>query len=314
MSENSKRNRFVVLNTNLIQNINTLINTTRPAFLVLSPVCIFLGYCTALAAGAKPETYLVVLVFVGAICAHISVNTFNEYFDFKSGLDDLTHRTPFSGGSSALQNNPTVAVVVLYLAGLTLVVTILLGIYFICLRGWSLLILLLTGVFIIFTYTTWLNRHPLLCLIAPGLSFGVLFVTGSHIVLAGHYHLLAIYVSMVPFLLVNNLLLLNQYPDIEADRCVDRRHFPIVYGTRSGNMVYAGSAGLTIVIIIYGVSSTILPGNSLYALLPMVPAVAVLYGACKYAGNIDKLIPYLGINVFITMATPLILGMSLLMS
>ena len=46
------------------------------------------------------------LVLIGAVSAHISVNTFNEYFDFLSGLDAKTVKTPFSGGSGALVENP----------------------------------------------------------------------------------------------------------------------------------------------------------------------------------------------------------------
>ncbi len=41
------------------------------------------------------------LALLGAFLAHISVNTLNEYFDFKSGLDLETIKTPFSGGSGA---------------------------------------------------------------------------------------------------------------------------------------------------------------------------------------------------------------------
>ena len=69
-----------------------------------------------MASAADPESYLVVRVFIGAISAHIGVNTFNEYADFKSGLDSLTRRTPFSGGSGSLPQNPALATAVLYIA------------------------------------------------------------------------------------------------------------------------------------------------------------------------------------------------------
>ena len=41
--------------------------------------------------------------------AHLAVNMLNEYFDFKSGLDFKTQRTPFSGGSGTLPANPHLA-------------------------------------------------------------------------------------------------------------------------------------------------------------------------------------------------------------
>ena len=46
---------------------------------------------------------------MGALCCHVSVNAFNEYYDFRSGLDARTRRTPFSGGSGTLPGKPELA-------------------------------------------------------------------------------------------------------------------------------------------------------------------------------------------------------------
>ena len=297
---------------NLMKHILTVFKSTRPSFLVLSPICIFLGYSSAIFTGAEPQQYLIVMVFVGAICAHISVNTFNEYLDFRSGLDKITQKTPFSGGSGALPENPGMASLVLTVAILTVVITLLLGIYFIHLRGMSLLLLLTVGIFIILAYTRWLNKQPLLCLIAPGLSFGPLYVVGSHVVLAGNYNLVNFYVSIVPFLLICNLLLLNQYPDIEADKSIGRKNFPIAYGVKKSNIVYMGMASTAVVTVLFGVSISLLPLTSLLCLIPMLVVVPIIFGITKYDDDVQKLIPYLAMNVFVTLTTPLMLSISLL--
>ncbi|MDZ7699102.1 MAG: hypothetical protein U5R49_19945 [Deltaproteobacteria bacterium] len=44
--------------------------------------------------------------------------------------------------------------------------------------------------------------------------------------------------SLVPFFLVSNLLLLNQFSDVAADESVDRRHFPILIGNRASSFIY----------------------------------------------------------------------------
>lgn len=67
----------------------------------------------------------------GATLAHISVNTLNEYEDFKSGLDFQTFKTPFSGGSGTLPNHPNIAPQTLWLGLLSLAVTIGIGLYFV---------------------------------------------------------------------------------------------------------------------------------------------------------------------------------------
>ncbi len=41
------------------------------------------------------------LATFGLLVAHAAVNIFNDYFDARSGLDYKTRRTPFSGGSGA---------------------------------------------------------------------------------------------------------------------------------------------------------------------------------------------------------------------
>ena len=162
--------------------------------------------------------------------SHISVNTFNEYFDFQSGLDLKTEKTPFSGGSGALPDNPEMANVVLTVSLVSLLLTIFIGIYLIMQRGTLILPIGFVGVVLIMTYTQWLNRFPFLCLIAPGLGFGVLMVVGTHVILTGEHSPLSWLVSLIPFFLINNLLLLNQYPDIKADASVGRNTFPIEIG------------------------------------------------------------------------------------
>mgnify|MGYP001567492110 CR=1 FL=1 len=91
----------------------TLFQATRPSFLILSPVCVFLGTSTAMAASGPIDTATLILIVIGALCAHISVNTLNDYADFKSGLDLITVKTTFSGGSGSLPDNPSMANTVL---------------------------------------------------------------------------------------------------------------------------------------------------------------------------------------------------------
>jgi 1,4-dihydroxy-2-naphthoate octaprenyltransferase len=116
---------------------------------------------------------------------------------------------------------------------------------------------------------------------------------------------------VVPFFLVNNLLLLNQYPDIKADANAGRNHFPIAYGVNRSNMVYGFFSLATAAIIIGYVLTGHLPMLSLIALLPMPLAFFSLYGAIKHGETIGKFPQYLGANVAVTILTTLLLGISL---
>lgn len=286
----------------------TLLQASRPAFLVLAPVCVWLGLACALQSQPAVNVFLFMMILLGAVAAHISVNTLNEYYDFKNGLDLKTQKTAFSGGSGALPANPQMARAVLLTGLVALAVTAVVGIYLVAERALQLLPVGLAGMALVLTYTPWLNRSPFLCLVAPGLGFGVLMVVGTDVVLTGAYTPLAWRVSLVPFFLVNNLLLLNQYPDIAADASVGRRPFPIAFGIRASNAVYALFAGAAYAVVGYLAFTAQLPALAMLALLPMVFSLFALSGMLRYGARIAVRPQYLAANVLATVLTPLLLG------
>jgi len=289
----------------------TLFQSIRPSFLILSPVCVFLGTSTAIASQNTIDTTILLLVFTGALCAHISVNALNEYADFKSGLDLVTVKTPFSGGSGALPREPAMANTVLSAGLVTLLATTAIGIYFVTQHGMLVLFMGIIGLVTILTYTKWLNRWPLLCLIAPGLGFGLLMVTGTDLVLSSRISLTSWLAALVPFFLVSNLLLLNQYPDIHADKTVGRNHLAIAYGTRVSSYVYGIFFIAAYSTILIGIYYGYFPILSLIALIPFALSAYAFKGALKHAENIGTHTQYLGANVGATIMTPLLLGISL---
>lgn len=293
--------------------LETVFRSLRPPFLLLTPVCLFLGASTAFRTGVTIDWVTLTLVFIAAISAHISVNTLNEYQDFQSGLDAHTQPTPFSGGSGALPANPNAASTVLTVAIASLVLTIATGLYLISSLGQPLIWMGIAGVLLIVTYTQWLNRQPWLCLIAPGIAFGPIMVLGTHSVLSGTFSLQALIASLVPFFLVNNLLLLNQFPDIEADRMAQRNHLPIAYGTTFSSYIYGLFSLASLTIVLLGVQLQTIPTLSYLAIIPLVATAFVVYSALKFADDIPRLLPSMGLNVVATLTTPLLLGLGILL-
>lgn len=290
----------------------SLLGPMRLPFLVLPPACVLLGVGTAVWTGGQINPVYVVLAFVGAVAAHVSVNALNEYFDFRSGLDLQTQRTPFSGGSGTLPANPEMARSALITGLVALALTALIGLYFLAIWGWSILPLGLLGLLVIVAYTPWVTHSPFVCLLAPGLGFGLLMVMGTDFVLTGEYTWTAFVASLVPTFLVSNLLLLNQFPDVEADKSVGRRHYPIVSGRKKSSIIYGLFLLLTYLAIIAGVLLALLPLASLLGLLTALLAVPTALGAYRYAEDLEKLVPYLGYNVLLTVATPVLVAVGLL--
>lgn len=292
--------------------LTLLLKTFRPPFLILSPICIFLGVSASIYEGHTFDSFLLILILLGALCAHISVNTLNEYLDFTSGLDLHTTKTSFSGGSGTLPSHPELARTVLNIGIITILITITIGIYLVYLRGFSILPYGLIGIVLIATYTTWLNRSPFLCLIAPGLGFGPLMVVGTYVILNGRTSILVWLVSLVPFFLLNNLLLLNQYPDRKADENSGRKTLPIVYGLTFSSIVYTLFMLISYGLILFLCLIGYFPRTSIIALAPMVAAVFALYGAFKYSQDLASHPQYLAANVMAALLTPLLFGISLL--
>jgi len=280
----------------------------RIPFLLLPPACVLLGIGTALGERVRLNPLYVILALVGAVAAHISVNALNEYVDCLSGLDARTQRTPFSGGSGVLPEQPEMAHIALFTGLAALAITMAIGLYFAIQRGPGILLLGIAGILVIVTYTPLITRQPLLCLIAPGLGFGTLMVLGTHFVLTGHYSWTALVASLVPFFLVNNLLLLNQFPDADADLSVGRRHLLIVLGARGSSVVYGAFLILTYVVIIAGVCAGLLPPMSLLGLATLFLAIPTIMGVYRNAQDIPKLLPYQGFNVILNLLTPVLVA------
>lgn len=297
-----------------MKDLKLWLGPMRVDFLYLDVACVLLGTGTAIWTHGKINIGTLILAFVGALCAHISVNSLNEYYDHKSGLDLLSERTPFSGGSGTLREHPDMAPIALGIGVGGLAITAVIGLVFLIIRGWALLPLGVLGLLVIVVYTHWITRLPLVSLIVTGLGFGLLMVTGTNYVLTGEYTWPAFFASLAPFFLGNNLLLLNQFPDVEADRAVGRRNLPIVIGKRASSIIYGLILGATYLSMIAGVWLGYLPAASLLGLLTLPLAVMAAVGVYRYAEDLPKLMRYMGFNVLLNIVTPLLMAIGLLIA
>lgn len=294
--------------------IKEITGPMRPPFLILTPACVLLGLSVAIWTGDPVSIWQFILVLIGAVAAHISVNAFNEYFDFKSGLDARTRRTPFSGGSGTLPEHPEAARPALVTAVVSLAIVALVGLYFTLIRGIGLLPLGILGMIVIVIYTTSLLRSPFLSLIAPGLGFGTLMVMGTYFALTGRYTWPAFVASLVPFFLVSDLLFLNQFPDVEADQSIGRRHYPITLGRHRASYIYTAFLALAYLSIVAGVILGLLPWPALLGLLTIALAVPAARTALAHSDDISQLIPAMGQNVLINILTPVLTAIGLLLA
>jgi 1,4-dihydroxy-2-naphthoate polyprenyltransferase len=288
-----------------------LLGPMRPPFLILAPACVLVGIGSAYLEAGTINWFYVALTLIAGISAHISVNAFNEYFDYRSGVDARTQRTPFSGGSGTLQAHPEMAKSTLIMSWMTLAIAGIIGVYFMSEWGWKALPIGISGLILLYGYTKWMVYHPALCLVAPGLGFGPLMVLSTHFALTGSFSWQALIASLVPFFLVSNLLLLNQFPDVEADRFAGRRHFPILLGRTRSAYIYIAFLIAAYMVVVVAVFFGLLPPFSLLALLTLVFAVQIIRGVLINSENVPALLPAMGQNVIVNLLTPVLLAIGL---
>lgn len=289
-----------------------VLRAARPNFLSLTPICVLIGVGAAIQGHGQVSVADCMLVLIGALMAHASVNLLNEYHDFRSGLDLLTVRTPFSGGSGSLPDHPEAASAT-RVAGLAcLVVAALIGLYFVHEKGVALVPLGLAGLLLVLAYTPLVTRHPLLCLFAPGVGFGPLMVMGTAFAITGSYSWVAVVASLPPLLLVSELLLINQFPDIDADRQVGRKHFPIIWGRKRSAILFGVLVFAAFGAVAIGVGIGMLPPLVLLGLLPMPAGLFLARRVHVHAEDKEKLVGYLGINVVVIHATLLLVAIGML--
>ncbi len=290
----------------------------RLPFLSLAIACVGVGASIACwktgDVASNIDWPLLLLVMIGAISAHMSVNALNEYKDFNSGLDLQTIKTPFSGGSGTLPNAPDFLNMAKYIGFGTFLLTASLGLYFVYLKGFGLLWAGIPGILLVAAYTPHITRNPFWSLVSSGLGFGPAMVMGTEFVLSGSYSWSGFLASMTVFFLINNLLLINQFPDIEADRSVGRKNILILWGPEKVKAVIALFFVLAYAILITATTTHMLPFYAVAGLITIPLAVSISYGLRKHGTNIQPLIPYMGVNVIVCLMTPVLIASGILFS
>jgi len=291
-------------------NVKGIITVIRVPFLILALILGILGAAVAWYEARRFGTPFhfgyALLATLGLLFAHAAVNIFNEYFDVRSGLDFKTRRTPFSGGSGAIPGGLLTLREALWLGIGCLVFIVPIGVFFTAVKGWMLMPLLVLAVLLIIFYTPLILKmgYPEW---SPGLGLGILPVMGAYFIHTGEYTLTALIASMPSYFLVHNLLLLNEFPDVEADITVGRRTLPIVAGKRRAAIVFSGVTLLVYPWIVWAVIGDYMPVYALLALLTLPLAVQVVKGSFLYE-DMERFLPVMMKNVQLVLLTQALLA------
>ena len=296
----------------------------RAPFLILAVLLVMIGLALAYKLPGEQVDFSIlhaVLLVIGVTAAHSSVNLFNEYSDFKTGIDFRTKRSPFSGGSGMITNGLTSAKSVKWVAISSLALAAVIGIYFTFISHWTIMILVLVGGLTILFYTEGLARIMLGELFA-GLTLGSLVVVGTYIAMTATpgkelgdlLSPVVIMVSIPPGILTSLLLLINEFPDAEADKTGGRLHLVIKLGKKKAAIIYHSGILLTFGILLLIPIINLTPFWLYLALIPFPIGLKACAGLHKYKEDAQKLVPALGNNVVTVLATDLLIALAIFLS
>ncbi len=118
---------------------------------------------------------------------------------------------------------------------------------------------------------------------------------------------------MPSFFLVHNLLLLNEFPDAEADMTVKRRTLPIVAGKKNAAYFFSLFTVLVYLWVVWAVIYRYMPVFTLLSLLTLPIAFQVIKGSFRYDDR-EAFLKAMGQNVLLVLATQALIAAGYILS
>lgn len=287
-------------------SIAVWLRETRANFLILSVALVAIGGSAAARAGSF-DWRLFILTILGVVLAHASVNLFNEYSDWRTGIDNHTMKTPFSGGSGILQSCLLEPSAVLTAAWATLIAAFFIGLLLAWTSGWEILPLMTAGGLTVLLYSDHFTRWTIGELVS-GVTLGSFVVVGAFFVQTGALGSGIIWASVPPGILTALLLFLNEFPDSDADRAGGRRHMVIVLGRRNASFLYGFAVICVYAAVILGVTVGGLPRGTLLGLATLPVAAGAVLLTLRHSLDPRRIVSALGWNVAMVLLTDFLLA------
>jgi 1,4-dihydroxy-2-naphthoate octaprenyltransferase len=234
--------------------ISSWLRVIRIRFLLASVIGVSTGLAISYWKTGQVDPLNAFLTYVGVLFLHASVDLLNDYWDYKRGIDSMTARTKFSGGTGVLPEN-LLRPRQVYVAGIMfLVLGAAVGAYFVFLKGITIAIILGFAVIAIYFYST--------SIVNSGLGELFVAIKGSMIVLGTFYVQTsfldpsASLAGAIIGLLSATVLFVNSFPDYAADKASGRRTLVILLGTNTARQLFpfffVGAYVLVIVTVLLG--------------------------------------------------------------
>lgn len=235
---------------------------SRPKTLLAAVVPVMVGSALAISMKKFFLPYSLIALLC-SILIQIGTNFTNDLYDYLKGSDTIKRKGPRRVLASGLITVIEMRLAIIFVFGLTF----LLGLYLVYSAG---LLILWVGIFSIFAgiiYTA--GPFPLayngLGDVFVFIFFGIIGTMGTYYLHTQDISLLAVIVSIPVGALITNILVVNNYRDIEEDRVANKRTLAVILGREFSRWQF-----IFLILISYS-SSVVLYLNFNYGLWIFLP-------------------------------------------
>ncbi len=222
-------------NTQKINKLQAWVLASRPKTLLAAFVPVIVG--TAIAVYDNSFNLLAAVdALICSVLIQVGTNFSNDLFDYLAGTDSKERVGPkraLTEGWISVKEMKTGIV-------LTFGITFLLGLYLVSLAGWPILLVGVLSILAGLAYTA--GPFPLayngLGDIFVFIFFGIVGTVGTYYVQALNFSYLALISSIPVGALITNILIVNNYRDIDEDKKAGKKTLAVIFGARFSQLQF----------------------------------------------------------------------------
>lgn len=299
-----------------LPSARVLFTTLRAAFFPASVVPVILGALLARRQTGMWDWGLLAWTLTGILLMHAAANVGNDFFDHWSGNDDGNRSfiPPFTGGSRTVQDGLITSRGLAVLAAICFAGFLAVAIGLSRRVGAPVLWLGAAGAATGILYTA-----PPVMLAARGLGeivvaldFAVLPSLGAYFVQSGQWSWRPVWVSLPVAILIVAILVVNQFPDYEADRAVGKRNWVVRLGRPRAALLYSGLMAAWPLALVLVVAFGGAPRMMLFGLAGLALAIPAARTVLRHHSAPHRLRPACALTVALHAGVGAILCVSLL--
>lgn len=214
-----------------MQKIKLWFGICRPRTLFASICPVLMGF---IAVGGMPRPVVATVTLLCGVSLQVLSNLINDYYDFRRGSDKAGRVGP----SRALAEGLVAEVQMRRACLIALGLSVAEGIYLVLTGGWVILAIGVLSIFFAWIYTatphslSYLGIADIVCF----LFYGPVATVGTAWLQTGRFSLTALMLGCVCGCVAVCVLATNNIRDIEDDRAVGKRTFPVRFGKNAARV------------------------------------------------------------------------------